>query len=162
MANFRGLPYLVFHTDRSIAAVVIVCLLATAALMIAMQPWKRLRSASRTVSTTDGRAAFDLAFASSVLFSLSVSYHLNPHDLSLLLLPVSLVLHHEFIEKRASIGQHKWAVIALLAILFLPPIHVWALRAHVYAVVAIPIVLLFVSTAFSGETQLPSQNLSNR
>ena len=39
---------------------------------------------------------FDLAFASTVTFALLVSYHLNPHDLSLLLLPIALLLQSRF------------------------------------------------------------------
>ena len=36
--------------------------------------------------------------------------------------------------------------LGLLGILFLPPLHVWALRAGVYALVGLPLLALFLTS----------------
>ena len=91
------------------------------------------------------RDEFDRAFATTVLFALLVSYHLNPHDLSLLLLPIVLLLRQAAGTTLTS-SSRRW-MIALSAILFLPPLHLLALQVHVYALVSVPLVALF---AISG------------
>jgi hypothetical protein len=90
---------------------------------------------------------FDRAFAYAVLFALLVSYHLNPHDLSLLLLPISLLLHHTLARPRRELHPADRITLALLAILFLPPLHVWTLRADACALVAVPLLLLFLTSS---------------
>ena len=77
-----------------------------------------------------------------------VSYHLNPHDLSLLLLPIPLLLHHTFMRTPGSSRAQKWLTAGLLGILFLPPLHLWALQASVYALVSVPLLALFLASAF--------------
>jgi hypothetical protein len=137
MANFRGLVYLFFHADLSTATVALLSILSAAALIKTLLGWKK-----------DGE--FDLAFANTVVFALVVSYHLNPHDLSLLLLPIALLLNR-LLKQTPRISQPAhWMMLSLLGILFLPPLHLWALRAGVYALVGLPMLALFLG----GESML--------
>jgi len=87
---------------------------------------------------------FDFAFTNTVLAALLVSYYLNPHDLSLLLLPILLALR-QAVEPTSWLQVRKdWLMLGLIAILFLPPLHLWALSAHLYALVAVPGFFLFL------------------
>jgi hypothetical protein len=154
MPNFRGLAFTIFDCDQSPWAMATVSVLSAAAFIYAVNPWKRQKIAS-----TGPRNAFDLAFSTTVLFSLLVSYHLNPHDLTLLLLPLSLTLHDLFAKcaarpeakesaerknpARADWTIFDWTTLALLAVVFLPPLHLLALKAHRYALIAIPLTMLF-------------------
>lgn len=143
MANFRGLAYMLFHHDRSPRAVAFLSVLSAAALGKALMEWKHVGSASGLAPVTETQDEFDLGFANTVLFALLVSFHLNPHDLSLLLLPISVLLHRAFARTPLT-RSANWAILGLLATLFLPPLQLWGLKAGVYALVAIPILFLFL------------------
>jgi hypothetical protein len=136
MANFRGLTYFFFHRDQSPWALALVSILSVAALIKALVEWKRARLAE----PLGGNQHFDRAFANTVLFALLVSYHLNPHDLSLLLLPLVLLLH-DAAGTTLTKSSRRW-IIALSALLFLPPLHLLALQAHAYALVSILLIAL--------------------
>lgn len=160
MPNFRGLAYLLFHRDQSPAAGAVVLVLSVIALIATWHVWKDAHIASAL--PTPARDPFDLAFSATVLFSLSVSYHLNPHDVTLLLLPIALTLQDIFAKKelpmngqflRATFNSRisSWTTFVLLAILFLPPLHLLALRTHLfpYALIAIPVILLFTAISIA-------------
>jgi len=142
MANFRGLTYFFFRRDQSLGAVVVVSILSAAALVATLIGWNEAR-----VSTHLGHAArrqnqFDLAFSGTVLFALLVSYHLNPHDLTLLLLPMVVML-----RQSVPTSSSHWLMLGLTAVLFLPPLHLLALQAHGYALLSIPLIALFAVSA---------------
>ena len=141
MANFRGFTY--FFLRQSPGAVTALLMLSAAALIKTLTDWKRARLRSQPSSATSHHE-FDLAFASTILFALLISYHLNPHDLSLSLLPISLLLHHNLGRKPRLARAAKWITLASLGILFLPPLHLWALKAGAYALVALPLLALFL------------------
>jgi Glycosyltransferase family 87 len=143
MANFRGLIYLFFHSDQSSGALISLSILCAAALIMMLRGWKK--TGRNNNSNNDD---FDPAFANSVMFALLVSYHLNPHDLSLALLPVALLLRRAAARTSAARGPAGWITLGLLAIFFLPPLHLWALRVGVYALVSLPLLALFLSVAF--------------
>ncbi len=134
MANFRGLVYFFFHTDQSATTLALVSILSAAALIKTLLDWKK-------------QSDFDLAFTNTVMFALLISYHLNPHDLSLLLLPIGLLLGRLFKQAPRISEPADWLTLGLLGILFLPPLHLWALRAGAYTLVGIPMLALFVSGA---------------
>jgi glycosyl transferase family 87 len=138
MANFRGLAWFFFRTDRSVWAIAAVIVLSATALAPTLAMWKHSPAA---------KTAFDLAFANTVLFALLVSYHLNPHDLSLLLLPATLLLNSTFSRRPRLMGPASWIAIGLIGILFLPPLQLWALQAGVYCLVSVPLLALFLSGA---------------
>jgi hypothetical protein len=143
MANFRGLTYFLLRRDESPAALFIIAILSAVALFMTVRSWKRA-SLTSNISATECLARFDLAFANTVIFALLTCYHFNPHDLSLLLLPIALLL-------RAMLTQQwrpaKWMTVGLLGMLFLPPLHLWALADGAYGLIGIPLLLLFLTTA---------------
>jgi hypothetical protein len=152
MANFRGLTSFLFHRDQSLWAVAAVSILSAAALIKTLTGWKHVRLApylSLDLSPVEP-VEFDVAFANTVLFALLVSYHLNPHDLSLLLLPMVLLLRDTAQTTPSLTNSRRWWMIALSAVLFLPPLHLLALQAHVYALVSIPLIALFAVSTFWG------------
>jgi hypothetical protein len=146
MANFRGLAYFFFHTDQSPWSIAAVSIFSAAALLKALTDWKHVRLASHPSPPTPGQDEFDVAFANTVLFALLVSYHLNPHDLTLLLLPISLLLHRTLARKPCHQRPASWITRGLLGILCLPPLHLWALRAGVYAPVGLPLLAWFLTS----------------
>jgi hypothetical protein len=139
MANLRGLVYFFFRSDHSPGAVLTLSILCAAALIRTLLGWK-------LGSKKEGE--FDLAFANAVVFALLVSYHLNPHDLTLLLLPMALLLHRILTRTTRVSELANWITLSLLAILFLPPLHLWALRAGVYALLSLPLLALFSNVSF--------------
>jgi len=147
MANFRGLAYFLFHHEQNGWTIVAVSLLSLAALIKTLSGWKHAQTAFRPDFSAGTQYEFDLAFANTVLFALLASYHLNPHDLTLLLLPISQLLHRVLARNGRSPHPAEWVTLSLLAILFLPPLHLWALTAGLYGVVGIPVLLLFLITA---------------
>lgn len=153
MANLRGLSYFFFGTDHSFTGIALILTLSAALLIKTLSIWKQARLPSREGSEVDGDE-FDHAFACTLLFALLVSYHLNPHDLSLLLLATPLLLRGVF----SSTPTHSVSrpTLALLAILFLPPFHLWALKANSYALFSLP-ALALVLTASNSHPERPMQ-----
>jgi hypothetical protein len=143
MANLRGLTYLFFPHDQFPRAIIAVSILSAVALIATLRVWKNAQRASSLDASDQTQHEFDLAFANTVVFALLVSYHLNPHDLSLLLLPVALLLHRGSVPHAS--GPADWITIGLLGILFLPPLHLWALKTGVYALIGLPLVALFLN-----------------
>jgi hypothetical protein len=153
MANLRGLMYFFFHRDQSPWAIAVLSILSVAALIKTLNRWKHARTASDQSPATFRPQEFGHAFAGTVLFALLVSYHLNPHDLSLLLLPMVLLFHDVAGTTQALTTSQRWLIIACSVVLFLPPLHLLALRAHAYALVSIPLIALFaVSAARRGSS----------
>ena len=126
-------------------------ILSAAALIKTLTGWKRARLASDRSPVYSRQNEFDLAFANTVLFALLVSYHLNPHDLSLLLLPMVVLLRDAMTTAQPPTNFPRWLILALSALLFLPPLNLLGLQAHAYAVVSIPLIALFaVNSTFAG------------
>ncbi len=161
MANFRGLTDLLKlgHT-APVWSVATVSVLSAAALLKTLTAW-RGRQLDPSLGPTAYPSAdrFDLAFANTVLFALLVSYHLNPHDLSLLLLPLILLYVRLTQNPRWRSRRVDWMTLAFLWLLFLPPLHLWALRMGTYAIVSIPLLALFLFTggpsAISSSCEAP-------
>jgi hypothetical protein len=147
MANFRGLTYFFFRRDQSPWAIAAVSIVSAGALAKTLTYLRHARLVAYRGLAATRQDEFDRAFAYAVLFALLVSYHLNPHDLSLLLLPISLLLHHTLARPRRELHPADRITLALLAILFLPPLHVWTLRADACALVAVPLLLLFLTSS---------------
>lgn len=148
MANFRGLAHILIRRDGAAWAIATIAICSVAALLTTVKGWRRVCAASPVNLATNNRGEFDLAFANTVLFALLVSYHLNPHDLSLLLLPIFLLLRHSFTQTALLHATKRWMTVGLIAILFLPPLHVWTLRAGAYALVSLPMLSLFLTVGW--------------
>jgi hypothetical protein len=145
MANFRGLSHVLVHNDGSPFAIFTTVFLSVSALLVALVGWQGATVASYPISAPNHQVAFDVAFGNTILFALLVSYHLNPHDLSLLLLPVSLLLYRARAETRLAFTKPApWLVEGLIALLFLPPLHLLALEEHRYVMLAVPLLALLI------------------
>jgi hypothetical protein len=120
-------------------------LLSLSALLMTLIGWQGATVASYPIYAPKNQAAFDVDFGNTILFALLVSYHLNPHDLSLLLLPVSLLLYRARAETRLAFTKPApWLVEGLIALLFLPPLHLLALEEHRYVMLAVPLLALLI------------------
>jgi hypothetical protein len=83
-----------------------------------------------------------LASANAVLASILVGYHLSPHDLTILVIPLAFLTEH--LVAGNGIGKlNKILLATTLATLFLPPLHVLLLARHVYTYACFPLLLLF-------------------
>lgn len=148
MANFRGLASLIFSRSSFLIASLIA--FSTTAFVVAVLVWQMLQPPPQNPS--DSRAAvnwqrFDWAFAATVLFALLASYHLNPHDLSLLLLPIAVLLRDTITKQQSVPTFLRWLTIGLCTALFLPPLHL-LVAAHLYAPLAIPLIALFAASVY--------------
>jgi hypothetical protein len=161
MANFRGLTFLalgVVHARLTIVFIVVLSLAAFAMTVIAWQSVvMRPLSESDREQVERWNGQFDSAFAITVFFALLVSYHLNPSDLTPLLLPMVLLLR-DMNKPSARKTSARWMILALFALLFLPPLHLLALRAHSYAFVSLPVIALFIVLAFSARRTVATLN----
>jgi hypothetical protein len=147
MANLRGLVYVIFHNDLSAGAIAVLSISSILAVLITVIGWKGFGLTREPDAKANGSDNFDRGFANTVLFALLVSYHLNPHDLTVLLLPLALILDRA-IRRRSRPAD--WVTACLVAVLFLPPLHLWALQARAYVLVSVPLLTLFVVNSFSA------------
>jgi len=131
MANLRGLMQLlgVQGTSRiaasGIASVFVIGL--------------ALRPAPPRVSA----GARNLHYARSALAAVLVSYHLSPHDLTVLLLPMA-VLAGPLLRAPSSWAKNSLRLTWLA--FFLPPLHLWLLAMHLYVYMVIPVLIFFLAT----------------
>jgi hypothetical protein len=85
---------------------------------------------------------FDLCFSAAVIATLLTGYHAFVYDLSLLLLPVAIVCGE--LAKR-KILLSNLTLSSTLVVLFAQPIHYVLMTHHIYALMCLPAVVLFVS-----------------
>ena len=133
MANLRGIFGLAFP-GRAPAAFGMTVFSSLLVLWLAASSW--VASARRA-----GQSAA-LPFANTVIGAILVSYHLSPHDLVILLLPMALILHH-LLTRRDIPAWLRTAFIATLGVLLLPPLHLILLQVHIYTYACLPILVLF-------------------
>jgi hypothetical protein len=141
MPNIRGLVWLFFHD--SVLAMVATLILSLAAFARTISIANPHRTSAES-SLRESQARFDLAFVGAVLFALLVSYHLNSHDLTVALIPIFVLMHYGLQLRRKTRNISKWITWASLGLLLFPPFHVSALREHVYAIAAVPLLLLLL------------------
>ena len=143
MANLRGLVSFLHQPDHSAWNIAAVLLLSFAALCRTLVAWKSVPD-SLVAGEASVQPRFDFAFANTVLFALLASYYLNPHDLTLLLLPIVLLLNLALAGPAALSKFSTWLWILLLAALFLPPVPLWTLLAHKFCLFSLPVIALFL------------------
>jgi alpha-1,2-mannosyltransferase len=83
-----------------------------------------------------------LVLVIAILAAMLVSYHLSPHDLTILILPMVLLVDHLLSHAEMSRAV-RFGLILTLIVLFLPPLHLLLLREHRYAFAGFPILVLF-------------------
>jgi hypothetical protein len=88
-----------------------------------------------------------LAVSNAVLAAVLLSYQASPHDLTLAVLPVFLTF--TYLSRTAGLPS-LWRRLSLfvIAVLFLPPLHVYAVRVHQYVLLALPIGAMLVLNYF--------------
>ena|SRR5580693_549994 len=133
MANLHGLMVRLFP---HIAPVELGLTLVGSLLILSMAT-RRWTNPERC---TDRRS--DLSFANVVIAATLVSYHLSPHDLTILLLPLILIFNYISTTTEVPIWI-RVAFITTLTIAFLPPLDLFLLREHLYAYASLPILMLF-------------------
>jgi hypothetical protein len=136
MANLRGLFALIFP-GRSLAALIATVVGSLLLLGTVAREW--------SLAAKGGDQVKGLAFANLILAAILVGYHLSPNDLTLLLLPMGLVTCYVLAEPGIAIWLRNVFIFYVVSI-FLPPLHVFLLRRHIYGYMAIPVLFIFAST----------------
>jgi hypothetical protein len=127
-ANIRGLVYLITLGKIPLAiSGVVVGALSAFLLWVTAKLWK------------DNE--FNLCFSAAVIVTLLTGYHAFVYDLSLLLLPIAIVCGE--LAKRKMLLSNL-PLNAALVVLFVPPVHHLLIVQHVYALMCVPVVVLFV------------------
>lgn len=134
MATLHGLASVLLPASANRALIIGSSLLT---LALALHGWLRTRAGSTTQQ--------NLAFANAMLAAVLAGYHLSPHDLTLLLLPMALILNYVVNTPRMP-GWLRISLLANLALLFLPPMHLWVLHLHMYAYAGVAVLTLFLLT----------------
>ncbi|HEV2492784.1 MAG TPA: glycosyltransferase family 87 protein [Terriglobia bacterium] len=125
--NIRGLLYLL--VDRRVPASafgVSVAAFSVLALWWTARNWRDEQ--------------FDISFSASVLATILASYHLYNYDLTLVLLPITIVCGD--LARRARLLSNR-VLTGVLAVLFLPPLHLVLAEHGIYALMGIPVLVLF-------------------
>ena len=127
-ANIRGLVYLITRGKNPAIFGAVVAALSALLLWITAKNWK------------DNE--FELCFSVAVIASLLTGYHAFIYDLSLLLLPVAIVCG-ELAKRKMLFSSLTFN--STLIVLFVQPIHYELADYHVYALMCVPVLVLFVS-----------------
>jgi hypothetical protein len=128
-ANIRGLIYLI--TPSKIPGVIsgaVVAALSAFLLWVTARIWRD--------------SEFELCFSAAVIAALLTGYHSFVYDLSLLLLPLSIVCGE--LAKR-KILLSNLTLNGALVVLFVQPIHYVLMTHQIYALMCVPVVVLFVT-----------------
>gem|GEM_PF-445659 len=126
MANVRGLVYVLFGLSRGGGAGLVTIGASLLIIGAAAYYWRD--------------DSLELSFAVGVTAAVVTSYHVYPYDLTVLLLPLGLMV--------ASLGRRQIPLpnllkISLLAFL-MPPLHVLLAKSSLYALMAIPALVILV------------------
>ena len=136
MPNLRGLLFLLLAGHSRLEAVL------GGAISVGL-----LLAARRTMQRRQPPAR---AFAGLLCFAILVSFHMNLHDLALLLPPILMVMQDQFCT-----GENGWKVTAPLVVLFCTPAYLVALGAFKVAVFAIFVGWLwFAMTRCFGKSRI--------
>lgn len=126
-ANIRGLVYLVGSKKMPTAL--------TGSIVGALSVFLLW-----TTATTWTDQEFELSFSAAVLATLLTGFHSFVYDLSLLLLPVAIAIGE--LAKRPNLLRNT-PLNAALIVLFVPSVHHFLIVYHVYALMALALVVLF-------------------
>ncbi len=128
-ANIRGLIYLI--TPSKIPGAIsgaVVAALSAFLLWVTVRTWRD--------------SEFELCFSAAVIAALLTGYHSFVYDLSLLLLPVAIVCGE--LAKR-KILLSNLTLNGALIVLVVQPIHYVLMTHQIYALMCVPVVVLFVT-----------------
>ena len=134
MPNLRGLLYTIFANtieERFLIVGVILCSLIVALALISI--WKRYGEASEET--------FNLKFSLSLMAGLLISYHLQIHDLSLLLLPILSVLNHLATVSRYRV-RPNWGFAIMVLLIAPDTLYLVTLAYGTFSLLA-PVIIVF-------------------
>ena len=147
MANLRGATAL-FFSDRTIVAQFVITVSSLVVFLAAIWSWRRAKPARQLQA---------LAFGITVIAGMLVSYHLSPHDLVLLLLPLLALADYAM----KSTGSRRWWNIALVFLVLLPPAHLLLLQSKLYGLSWVLVISLFIAMVIAIRLS-PNLHLSAR
>ncbi len=131
--NIRGFLHLILGEHAGLAFPVIVFLCSVVTMWIAARNWR------------DDQ--LPLSFSGALLATLLASYHLYTYDLSLLLLPISLLCAElGWGEIPTSWKRGRFLLFASATLLFIQPLHLWLIVHRLYVLMVIPITCLLIVT----------------
>jgi hypothetical protein len=138
MPNIRGFVHLLLNGWAAVISALLVAGGSLAALWFVARNWSDEQ--------------FGLSFAAAVLAALLCSYHLYNYDLTLLLLPISIIC-----GELAGQGRSLFRPMLLVALiaLFVPPLHHWLLLHGVYALIFVPILMLLIDAVRVNQKDTP-------
>jgi hypothetical protein len=134
MANLRGCWSSVLPQSPHLA------LLLTIVSSVAMLGFA-IHAAILAKSTGCERLVWVMAVLSATL----VGYMLNPHDLTILLLPLALILDH-LRSPAGTLSRSRGPMLLAAALLLLPPLHLLLLAGHLYVPIVLLILILYATT----------------
>jgi hypothetical protein len=137
MPNIRGLVHLLLNGRAAISAL-LVAGGSVAVVWFAAHNWNDEQ--------------FGLSFSAAVLAALLCSYHLYNYDLTVLLLPISIVCGELSGQGRSLF--RPMLLVALIA-LFVPPLHHLLLLHGVYALMFVPILMLLIEAVRVNQKDTP-------
>ncbi|HKS97125.1 MAG TPA: hypothetical protein VJV74_13460, partial [Terriglobia bacterium] len=127
MPNLRGLLYLL--VDRKVPPSVFGVLLAAVSVLTLWWAARNWRDEQ-----------FDVSFAAAVVATILTSYHLYNYDLTLVLLPIAIVCGE--LARQGRLVTNR-LLTGVLAVIFLPPVHLALAEHGIYALMGIPVLVLF-------------------
>lgn len=136
MPNIRGAvetmaPALLPHSFQK----PLIVLLSGAAVLWVVKEWPLGR-------TLSGKS-FDIGFSLALVTSIMVSYHLQLHDLSLLLIPFILVLNR-ILKGEICTGRRRLPMVGLIVLFYLSPLYLLLMRLGLMYLFFLPILAFFV------------------
>jgi hypothetical protein len=136
-ANIRGLVYL-FAGDKIPVAIsgTVVAALSAFLLWVSAKTWKNNE--------------FEVGFSAAVIATLLTGYHSFVYDLSLLLLPIATVCG-ELAKRKILLSART--LNSALVVLFVQPIHYVLITHHIYALMCVPVAVLFVCVVTDAARQ---------
>ena len=126
----------------------LIVLLSGAAVLWAARRWPLGRALSDK--------NFALGFSLALVVSILASYHLQLHDLSLLLIPFALVLNR-ILKNEIFTGRKRLMIYGLFALFYLTPFYLLLIRHSLMYLLFWPI--LFFLVMLSWELVLPSKGI---
>ncbi len=99
------------------------------------------------------------SFPVALIAALLVSYHLNLHDLSLLVLPIAFLLDGA-LANQARLARRDLIAISLAALLIFTPVYMWLISLGSLNLLAVPIAGLLLAFPVAPSAEVPAELLS--
>ena len=154
MHNWRGFATNLFSGWAPALATPLFALLSLASVGLLVYVWFRIpRHDSSAIASTANQEFFDLMWALVVIIALLTSLHLNPHDLTLLILPGWIIVAYVVSGRWDPSLSHLWLWILWLEYA-LVPLTFFLVPVSNPALQTIPDILLMASAALLLTFQL--------